>query len=378
MFDGMSPELVPAPLIVLDGRRIVGVQSGGHPPDGVDLVDLPGTTLLPGLVDAHVHLAFDAGPDPVGALAGRDSEAAVAAMRAAGRTALLGGITTVRDLGDRDYSALQLRDDADLPTVLASGPPITSPSGHCHFLGGAIDDDPRAMRAAVQARIDRGVDVIKIMASGGNMTAGVPPECSQFSLATLRAGVDHAHRHGVPVAVHAHGTSAIRDAVAAGVDSIEHASFWSAEGVDDPGELVEQIVVRQISVCATVGVRPGAAPTRFPQAAARLGGITAALLSVYRAGARFVAASDAGIDEDKPHDVARQIPQALVALGVPLVEALRLVTSAPADACGLTGRKGRLAVGQDADILAVDGDLTTDVAALDRIVAVFAGGRRIR
>jgi len=378
LFDGVSPELLDAPLVIMDGGRIAAVQSGSHPPPDVDVVEFPEATLMPGLVDAHVHLAFDASTDPVAALATRDTPAVAAAMRAAAATALAGGVTTVRDLGDRDYVALDLRDDAGLPTVLASGPPITSRAGHCHFLGGQIDDNPSAMRAAVQERIDRGVDVIKIMGSGGNITPGNPPERSQFSAATLRAGIELAHRHGIGVAVHAHGTTAIRDAVTFGADSIEHASFWSRSGVDDPGDLIEQIVTRQVTVSATVGVRPGAPATPYPQTAARTPGIVAALLSLYRAGARFIAASDAGIHENKPHDVARHIPPALAAIGLPLPEALRLVTSAPADACGLTGRKGRLAPGHDADLLVIDGDPTTDPTAIDRILAVYARGHRIR
>lgn len=108
--------------------------------------------------------------DPVAALAGRDDSAALAAMSAAGRAALRGGITTVRDLGDRDYLSLGLRGARDLPTIVAAGPPITTPAGHCHFLGGATEPTPQALRAAVRERADRGVDIIKVMASGGTMT----------------------------------------------------------------------------------------------------------------------------------------------------------------------------------------------------------------
>jgi len=218
--------ILDAPLVVMDGGRIVAVQGGGLPPQDVEVVDFPGATLMPGLVDAHVHLAFDAGVDPVAALVARDAPAALAAMRAAAATALAGGVTTVRDLGDRDYLALELRE-------------ATSSS-------------------------------------------------------------------------------------------------------------------------------------------ARLPGIVAALLSLYRAGARFIAASDAGIHADKPHDVARHIPATLAAIGLPLPEGLRLVTSAAADACGLTGRKGRLAAGHDGDLLVIDGDPTADPTALHRILAVHARGRRVR
>ena len=129
LFDGMSSALVHDPLVVIDGGTIVTVDSGVAAPDGVDLVDLDGAALLPGLIDTHVHLAFDAGPDPVGALADRDDEAAAAAMIRAGQTALRGGVTTVRDLGDRDYLSLGLRGRPGLPTIVAAGPPVTTPAG---------------------------------------------------------------------------------------------------------------------------------------------------------------------------------------------------------------------------------------------------------
>src|SRR5690349_5124720 len=128
LFDGVSARLVRGPVLVIDGSTIVSVDQATAPPDA-RVVDLPGATLLPGLIDTHVHLAFDAGADPVAALAARDESAALAAMAAAGRVALRAGITTVRDLGDRDYLALRLRGAPGLPTILAAGPPLTTAGG---------------------------------------------------------------------------------------------------------------------------------------------------------------------------------------------------------------------------------------------------------
>src|SRR2546423_5353794 len=138
LFDGTSTTLMPDPTVVLDGTTIVAVGPSAPVPDGAIVVDLAGATLLPGLIDAHVHLAFDASDDPVGHLAGRDDAAAFAAMPSFARCAARGGVTTVRDLGDRGYLSLGVRraaaTDSTLPEILASGPPITTPRGHCHLL----------------------------------------------------------------------------------------------------------------------------------------------------------------------------------------------------------------------------------------------------
>src|SRR5579859_2158929 len=140
LFDGTGPALMPEPAVVIDGERIVAVTSGsGALPDGADVVELAGATLLPGLIDTHVHLAFDASTDPVGALSRRSDPEVIESMTEAGRHALRGGVTTVRDLGDRDYLSLGLRGRADLPTIVAAGPPITTPRGHCYFLGGGVE-----------------------------------------------------------------------------------------------------------------------------------------------------------------------------------------------------------------------------------------------
>ena len=210
------------PVVVFDGSTIVSVEQGGIPPAGAVLNEFPGATLLPGLVDAHMHLAFDASLDPIGRLAGRDDASALAAMRTAARTAVLGGVTTVRDLGDRGFLSLALRGEPGRPTIVAAGTPITTIGGHCHFLGGGTDPDPDAVRRAVREHTERGVDVIKIMASGGELTPGSRPELSQFDRPALEAVVDEAHRHGLPITAHVHGRQSIADAAAAGVDGLEH------------------------------------------------------------------------------------------------------------------------------------------------------------
>jgi imidazolonepropionase-like amidohydrolase len=377
LFDGVSATLLPDPVLIMDGPTIVAVDSALQPPPDADVLDLGAATLLPGLIDTHVHLAFDASGDPVAALAGRDDGAVVAAMCAAGRAALRGGVTTVRDLGDRDYLSLGLRGAGDLPTIVAAGPPITTPDGHCHYLGGRTEPTAEAVRGAVRERAERGVDIVKVMASGGTLTPGTRQEECQFPPELLRAVVDEAHRLGLPVTAHAHGTCAIRDALDAGVDGMEHVSFWSGEGIDDPGDLVRRIADTRVVVGITNGVDPtlGLAPP--PVVAMRLPRIIANTRSLYEAGAQLVLGTDAGIGPPKPHGVLRYAITQTAPIGIQPVAALRMATSTAATVCGLAHRKGRLAPGFDADILAVDGNPLADLAALHRTRAVFARGVQV-
>jgi imidazolonepropionase-like amidohydrolase len=253
LFDGSGSGLAVDPIVIIDGSTIVSVAYGVATPAGVEVIDLGSATLLPGLVDTHVHLAFDASVDPVGQLAALNDHQALNAMREAGRAALRGGVTTIRDLGDRDYLSLELRGATDLPTIVAAGPPITTAAGHCYYLGGVAAAGADGVRAAVREHAARGVDVIKIMASGGTLTPGTRQESPQFSADELRAAVEEAHRCGLPITAHAHSTQAIANAVAAGVDGMEHVSFWSADGIDEPGELIGSIARQGIVVGATIG-----------------------------------------------------------------------------------------------------------------------------
>lgn len=380
MFDGTNLS-GPTTVLVEDGR-ITGVDTtGALPPDRGDLIDLGADTfLMPGLVDPHVHLGFDAGPDPVTAFTDADDAELLARMRTAADRALQAGITTVRDLGDRGYLALRLNAEfGGGPEILAAGPPITTPGGHCHFMGGAAEG-AAALRAAVRERHERGCAVVKIMLSGGNMTPGSPPPHeSQYSSADLRVVVDEAHRLGLPVAAHAHGTQAIRDALAAGVDSIEHATFVTEDGVDADPALLAAIAESDTFVSVTIGVVPGDSPLVLPpEVAKRVEAVHEALRTLYRLGARIVLGTDAGIMPVKPHDVLPYAIAQFAEEGPSPLEALTAATGLAAQACGVSGRKGRIAVGADADLLAVTGNPLDDLDRLRDVRAVFRAGVRVR
>jgi imidazolonepropionase-like amidohydrolase len=384
LFDGRTPKVFRDCVVeVVDGRILdVGPHSRATSrSDAGDVVDLGDVTLLPGLIDAHQHLVFDASDNPVAHLQAEDDAAALQRMQRAAQRALAVGITTIRDLGDRNYLSLTLRDlfrDGHQvgPRILAAGPPITVSGGHCSFLGGVADGED-GVRRAVRERVSHGVDVIKIMATGGNMTPAFGPHESQYSRAELAAAVDEAHAYGLRIAAHAHGPQGIADAFAARVDSIEHCTFFTAEGVHADPDMLEQLARSGVAISITAALLPGSeAP--FPAMRQRLDAILSNCATLVGAGARVVCSSDAGVGPNKPHDVLPYGVVGLPGLGMTNAQALTATTAVAAEICGIADTTGTLEPGKDADFVAVRGNPLEDLNAIHDVAAVFVRGTQVR
>ncbi len=370
-----------AGVVIQDGKITDLDTSWAQPPDGAEVVDFGSDAcLLPGLIDAHVHLAFDASAEVVTSLAACDDNAVSDRIEAAAIRALRAGVTTVRDLGDRNYLSLKLSKrfpSATLPHIVVAGPPVTTSGGHCYFLGGEAEGEA-ALRAAVRERAERGCDVVKVMVSGGNLTAGSRPHESQYDLAALRVVVEEAHRAGLPAAAHVHAARAVADAVEAGFDTLEHVTFFTSGGVDADPALLDRIAASGVVVSVTVGTIPDGSPPH-PAIAQRMAAIVANHGRMFRAGATMVPGTDAGVSPGKPHDVLPYALRALVErIGMTPLQALRAATSTAANAIGLDATKGRIAAGADADVLVIRGNPLADIGSVTRTEAVFRAGIKVR
>ncbi len=382
------PEVLTAPRVltgdqaVTDGAVVIGDRTvswvgpaGALPGEYLALprADYPGSTILPGLIDSHVHLGFDGGPKPAARMRGATDEQQLVLMLHNARQLLGVGVTTARDLGARAYLDVVVRDAiaeglARGPRMVVAGSPVTVTGGHCWFMGGEADSEDD-LRRIVRTHHKHGADLIKVMATGGFMTRGSAPWHAQFTTAQLAVIVEEARRVDKPVAAHAHGIEGIRRAVEAGVTTIEHCSFVTETNERRFDEaLAARIAEQQIFVCPTMNVN---APYVAALTGIKVGQHAKAL---HEMGVRIITGTDAGIDNNPHHQYLGGL-EYLVTLGFRPEQVLAMATTEAAAALGVGAVTGRLAPGYDADLIVVDGDPRADIAAAGKLRRVIARGR---
>lgn len=380
--------------VLVDGDRIAGVEPFEHVLPAGAVVEEHTGTVLPGLIDCHTHLVADSTVGGLERAAAMSDEDVAAVVVESLRAHVAAGVTTVRDLGDVAYRTVTFRQVAGLPRVVVAGPPITTPGGHCHFLRGALSATGEAdLRAAVDQRVERGVDVVKVMASGGFATPDSDQLGAQLTAEQLSVLVDQAHRAGLPLVAHAHSLTAMEVALAAGVDGIEHfTGLSSSRGAHLDDDILDTAARQGTYVDLTMGndrslhaLMPEP-PPHLASLMARFGvrsfdefyGARIGQLAQLREhGVRVVAGVDSGMAPAKKHGNVWRAVVEMTEAGYDTAAALAAATSVAAQACSLDGTTARLAPGYAADLLVVDGDLTTDLAALSTPRTVLVRGRRV-
>ena len=372
LWDGVAEGYADADAIVVEGDAIVAIGRG------FDGEDCRGLTVIPGLIDAHVHMVLDPALSSAAEQIAEAPDVVRRKMVARAEAMVRAGITSARDLGGGAWLELDLRDRIDAgevpgPRLLCAGQPITSIGGHCHFWGGEAAD-ANAAEAVIERQRQHGVDLIKLMATGGMLTPHSQPKDAQFDQAATSAIVAAANARGFDVAAHCHGTPGIRHAANAGVRSIEHCSWIGPDGKrgDYDAEVAREIARRGIWVSPTIN----AGWARFGGDAAAT--ITAHLRALKESGCRLVASTDAGIPRVRHEDLARALPVFARLAELSPVEALRCATSEGAAALGLAETTGALREGACADLLFVRGDPLADLGALLAPAIVVARGREYR
>ena len=382
--------------IVIEGERIKAWgRQHDLPAIGADdsILDLPQQTILPGLINSHVHLCLPSGGTPFH-YPQSNERAVITALRNL-QVELQSGVTTVRDCGDQNGVLFELRqamDDglvASGPRLLLCGPPLTMSGGHAHFLGGVADGTAEIVRA-VRSRVHRGADFIKLIATGGG-TPGTLPACASYTVEEITAAVRTAQDLGRSVSAHCRGIPGIRNAIAAGVAQIEHACFELPDGtLRFSRRLADQMAKAGIYVTPTIQLfrdvqafleqkqregRPLTPPEiqRLKMMPQTLGAKYQALEGFMAAGVQCVAGNDAGL----PHTGFGRFWQELQAMtqgGMSPMQAIQAATLTAAKAIGLASTIGSLQPGKQADLVAVDGDPIQDITALARPTLVMSAG----
>ena len=393
LIDGLADAPKKAVTVVVDGERIVSVEAGYTPPAAGDtVVDLRAATVLPGLMDMHVHL--DGQSSPTSYTERHTLNPGDYAVRAAhyARKTLLAGFTTVRVLGDSAGSSLALRKAAqeklaDAPRIYTAGKSIATTGGHADPTNGVrtaamgdpgpvegVINGPDEARKAVRQRYKEGSDLIKITATGGVLSVAVNGQNAQFTPEELRAVVATAHEYGLKVAAHAHGTEGMKRAVEAGVDSIEHGTFMS-------DEVMALMKARGTYYVPTVSAGrfvlekakiPGYFPAVVvPKALAAGPVIQETLRRAYAAGVKIAFGTDQGVG---PHgDNALEFGY-MVEAGMPPLAALKAATIEAAKLLGAEKDLGSVEAGKYADLVAVPGDPLADISLMMKVGFVMKGG----
>jgi imidazolonepropionase-like amidohydrolase len=387
LVDVATGKVTDKPLVVITDGRIVTVgHQGDAVPAGAAKVDLPGVTLLPGLIDMHVHLTSSPLFGGYTYLQYSDAFWAVLSTKHAKDT-LEAGFTTVRNVGSDFYDDVGLREAIDGgfvegPRMVTATYAIGSTGGHCDSTyfppsmnqkGPAVIDSPDAGRQMVRQLKKYGATVIKICATGGVFSHGDTPGAQQLTLEEIKAIVDEAHMEGLKVAAHAHGASGIKAAILGGVDTIEHASL-----VDDEG------IKLAIQKGAYFGM--DIYNTDYTQAEGKKNGVLEANLQkdrdigeiqrqnfkkALKAGVKMIFSSDAGV---YPHGTNARQFAVMVRYGATPLQAIQTATVTAAQALGQEKDVGQVAVGRYGDLVGVTGDPLADVTTLEKPVFVMKGG----
>ncbi|WP_341503937.1 amidohydrolase family protein [Gallaecimonas sp. GXIMD4217] len=388
-FNSESGELVSPATLIVDGNRISAVGSELPRPEGSRRLDLSGHTLLPGLIDMHVHLTLSENLHGYRRLGLSVPRQALIGAKNARRT-LDAGITTVRNLGAGGYADIALRDaiaagDVPGPRIFASGPAIGITGGHCdnnllapeyRASGQGTADGPWAVRARVRENIKYGADVIKLCATGGVLSKGTKVGVQQLTEEEMAAAVAEAHRRGLSVAAHAHGTGGIKAAIRAGVDTIEHASFLDGEAIrlaKANGTYLSMDIYDTEYILAE-GIKAGMLPESIDKEKHTGQQQRDSFHRAAQAGVPMLFGTDAAV---YPHgDNMKQLSR-MVTFGLSPAEALQSATWHPARVLGRDDL-GSLKAGALADVIAVPGNPLENITLMEKVSLVMKDGELIR